>query len=400
MGQTIIHVDMDAFFAAVEVRDDPGLAGKPLIIGALPHERGVVSTCSYEARVFGVRSGMSIKDAYRCCPQGVYMHPDIRKYAAASAVIHEIWGGFTDTVEYVSLDEGYLEVTGSLAIFGGAERIGRAIKARTKAEAGLTCSVGIGYSMASAKLASEEDKPDGLFTIPDAEAFRALIADRGIRVLHGIGVKTAEKLNEMGIRVVRDVWANRQMLCEALGKHGQAIAEMADGIDRRRVTPHGVEDAKSIGREHTFQHDITDTAVLQSMLRLLAKELSVKLKLLGLYAQTVTLKVTYKDMKGITRAKTGDATNQALPVYRTAATLLDGIEKRPIRLIGISLSGLTDSDCRQLNLEDIGQAKQNRRKDKWEDTMLSLQKKFGASAVKTGSELASERYLRGKDDAE
>ena len=156
MERTIIHVDMDMFYAAVEIRDNSELAGKPLIIGALPHERGVVSTCSYEARTFGVRSAMSIKEAYKLCPHGIYMHPNGYKYIEASSQIHEIWGGYTDIIEYISLDEGFLDVTGSLCLFGGAAKIGHEIKSKVKSHTGLTCSVGIGYSLMSAKLASEE----------------------------------------------------------------------------------------------------------------------------------------------------------------------------------------------------------------------------------------------------
>ena len=395
MGNTIIHVDMDAFFAAVEVRDDPSLAGKPLVIGALPSERGVVSTCSYEARVFGVRSAMSIKEAYRLCPQAVYMHPHMHKYKQASDGIHAIWASYTDAVEYVSLDEGYLDVTGSLAIFGSAERIGREIKARTQAELGLTCSVGIGYSLAAAKLASEERKPDGFFAIPSAEAFKALVADRGIRVLHGIGARTAEKLEAMQIQTVRDIWRNADMLA-AFGKHGQHIVSIAEGIDDRAVTCG--EEAKSIGREHTFQRDITDIATLKSKLRLLAKELCLKLQTKGIYCQTITLKITYADMKSITRAKTGTATRDPLTVFTTVSSLLDAADKRPIRLVGISLSGLTDVEYAQLSLDNFKQANQSKRRDRLADTMLGLQQRFGAGTVKTGGELASEQYLQNSGD--
>jgi len=189
MNKTIIHVDMDAFYAAVEVRDNPELAGKPLIIGALPDERGVVSTCSYEARKYGVRSAMSIKTAYRLCPHGIYMHPNMHKYVAASNIVHKVWDTYTDLVEHISLDEGFLDVTNSAHLFGGAKRIGHEIKKRVKAEAGLTCSVGIGYSMMSAKLASEEKKPDGFFEIPNPESLKALIMDRSVRIIYGVGAK-------------------------------------------------------------------------------------------------------------------------------------------------------------------------------------------------------------------
>lgn len=393
--KTIIHVDMDAFYAAVEVRDNPDLAGKPLIIGALPSERGVVSTCSYEARKFGVRSAMSIKDAYRRCPQGIYMHPNMAKYKEASAKIHEIWGSYTSIVEYISLDEGYLDVTSSQKLFGGSAAIAREIKERTKRETGLTCSVGIGYNMTSAKLASEEKKPDGLFEIPNPEAFVDLIIDRNVRVLFGIGVKTAEKLERMDVRTVRDIRGNRQMVLRIFGKHGADIVALADGTDNRTVTPYYEEEAKSIGREHTFQEDITDFGYLKDALRLLARDLSNKIRFEGLYCRTVTLKITYYDMKQITRSKSGDATNQANEIFYTAASLLDTIDKNPIRLVGISLSNLTDTHghTRQLTLEDIGREQANQKKETLDKRLLDLQRRFGKDIIKTGSELGAENRM-------
>ena len=392
-GKTIIHVDMDAFFAAVEVRDNPELAGKPLIIGALPHERGVVSTCSYEARKFGVRSAMSIKEAYRRCPHGIYRHPDMAKYKEASARIHDIWGDYTDAVEYISLDEGYLDVTGTLHMHESALAIAREIKARTRAEVGLTCSVGIGYCMTAAKLASEEKKPDGLFAIPDREAFVALIIDRNVRILYGVGGKTAEKLEAAGIVTVRDVQRHRQRVADTLGKHGAQIVQLADGIDNRMVVPWYEAEAKSIGREHTFQTDITDYDHLRDTLTLIARKLSTTLRFAGLYARTITLKVTYADMRAVTRSKSGDATNRADSIYKTAAALLDNIEKRPIRLVGISLDHLGEGEERQLSFADLGKQEEEKRRAELDGKLLALQKKYGAGIVKNGNELAAEKRL-------
>lgn len=394
MSKTIIHADMDAFYAAVEIRDNPDLAGKPLIIGALPHERGVVSTCSYEARKFGIRSGMSIKDAYRRCPQGIYMHPNMQKNKAASAKLHEIWCSYTDIVEYVSLDEGYLDVTGSAHMFGGARRIALAIKERTRKETGLTCSVGIGYSMTSAKLASEEKKPDGLFEIPNPEFFINLIIDRNVKVLYGIGSKTAEKLQKVNIRTVRDIRHNRQKVIELLGRHGKQIVELADGIDNRSVTPYYEAEAKSIGKEHTFQQDITDFSYLKDFLILIARDLSIKIRLDGLYCRTITLKVTYWNMKSITRSKSGEATNQANEIYKIAASLLDTVEKNPVRLVGISLANLSETTLRQLTLDDISNMQTIKHKEDLEDKLLALQCKYGANIIKTGIELEAEKHLR------
>jgi DNA polymerase-4/DNA polymerase IV (DinB-like DNA polymerase) len=397
MNRTIIHVDMDAFYAAVEVRDDPGLRGKPLIIGALPHERGVVSTCSYEAREYGVRSAMSIKEAYRLCPHGVYMHPNMRKYIKASDCIHEIWLTYTDIIEFISLDEGFLDVTGSAAHFGGAVRVGRLIKERTVSETGLTCSVGIGYSKTSAKLASEEKKPDGFFEIPDPEALKTLIIDRNVRVIYGVGPKTAEALQGSGIQTVRDVLSNKEIVIRLLGNQGQQIINLAEGIDDRRVEPYYEAKAKSLGREHTFQQDVADFDYLRDALRLIARELSLKIRFEGKYIRTVTLKVKYANMKLITRSKSGDAINAARDIYDTAASMLDKVEKRPIRLIGISLSNFEESGFRQMTIEDISGKQGRKRKETLDNTLLELQRRYGGEVIKTGNEMIAEKRFEGDE---
>ena len=398
----IVHVDLDAFFAAVEVRDNPELAGKPLIIGALPSERGVVSTCSYEARKYGVRSAMSIKDAYRRCPHGIYMHPSMHKYKEASQQVHKIWSDYTDICEYVSLDEGFMDVTGSEHLFGGAANIGHEIKRRTLEDVGLTCSVGIGFSMMSAKLASEEDKPDGFFEIPTPQALRNLIIDRSVRTIYGVGAKTAGELQRIGIASVRHIYDNPQGVVALLGNHGKQIIELADGIDHRKVT--SSSEVKSIGTEQTFQQDTTDFGYLKDVLLLTAQKLSFDVKLKGIYAHTITLKVTYADMKSITRSKSGDATNGAQTIYETAAALLDKIERRPIRLIGITLSNFTTSPNMQMSLFDAGEGWpfpsgtvrpciRDEQKIKLDDALLRLQKKYGRSIVKTASVLDAEKRI-------
>ena len=391
MSMSIIHVDMDAFYAAVEVRDNPELQGKPLIIGALPHERGVVSTCSYEARKYGVRSAMSIKEAYRRCPFGIYMHPNGDKYHAASKLIHEIWLTYTDLVEFISLDEGFLDVTGSAHHFGGVRKIGHIIKERTKAELGLTCSVGIGYSMMSAKLASEEKKPDGFFEIPDAQALKSVIIDRNVRIIYGIGPKTAEVLQRGGILTVRDVLENKHKVLELLGNHGQHFIDLAEGKDDRRVTPYYEGEAKSISRETTFQQDITDIDYLKDALRLLAKELSLQIRFDAMFARTVTLKIRYSNMKLITRSKSGSAVNRAKDIYDIVSSLLDKVEKRPIRLVGIGLSGFDESDYQQMTLNDINTVQNVEKSETLDKTLLELQKKYGGDVIKSGNEIIAEK---------
>ena len=385
----IVHIDMDMFFAAVEIRDNAELAGKPLIIGALPHERGVVSTCSYEARKFGVRSAMSIKEAYRRCPHGIYMHPNGPKYVEASRQVHEIWDCYTDLAEYISLDEGFLDVTGSVGLFGGAEKIGREIKRRVKDETGLTCSVGIGYSMMSAKLASEEKKPDGFFQILTPEALRELIIDRSVRVIYGVGPQTEAELQKIGVRTVRELYGQRDAVARLLGSHGRQIVDLAEGVDNRVIA--APAKSQSFGKEITFQQDHSDREYLKDVLRLIARELSFQMRVDGMYAKTITLKVTYKDMKKITRSKSGDATNRASVIYNIAAALMDGIERRPIRLVGITLSGFTSGDNKQLSLFDDSEKRE--KSDRVDQVTMKLQRRYGMDIVKSGSELISEKRL-------
>ncbi|MDR2182733.1 MAG: DNA polymerase IV [Clostridiales bacterium] len=387
--RSIIHVDMDAFYAAVEVLFDPALAGKPLIIGALPSERGVVATCSYEARKFGVRSAMNIKEAYRLCPHGIYMHPNMDRYIAASRQIHAIWDDYTDLSEYVSLDEGYLDVTHSAQLFGGAMQIGRDIKERTQKDVGLSCSVGIGYSMMSAKIASEEGKPGGIFEIADARALLRLIVDRNVRVIYGVGVKSAATLAENGVRTVADVLENADKVRELLGKHGHDIVRLAEGVDARRVaTP---PKSKSLGKEHTFQKDVTNFGYLRDALLLMAKRLSFKIRIGGLSARTVTLKATYGNMVQVTRSKTGPHVSTTREIYEIAAALLDKIERRPIRLIGISLGGLTKEPVQQISLFDEAE---DGRLPPLQELLLELQYKYGLDKIATAAELLARENLR------
>ena len=387
---------MDAFFASVESRDHPELAGKPLIIGALPQERGVVSTCSYEARKYGVRSAMNIKEAYRRCPQGIYMHPDIRKYREVSAQLHEIWGTYTDVMEYISLDEGYLDVTGSIRLFGSARNIGQMIRERTRKEVGLPCSVGIGYSKATAKFASEEKKPDGFFEIPDQEFFRELIKKRKIEVLLGVGNRSSEKLHEMHIYTVQDLLENQKRVEEVFGKRGRQIVEIAQGIDEREVVPYYESEAKSISREHTFQQDSSDLEYLKSYLRIFAKELSLKLRSRGCYCQTVTLKITYASMKGITRSQTVEPTNSTETIYHTAAGLLEKIPFQPIRLIGIGTGNFTESKTEQISLWNLKDVEKENKKEELNQKLFGLQKKYGSGIIKTAAELEAETKIRMK----
>ena len=377
MDQIIIHVDMDAFYASVEIRDDPSLRGKPLIIGSLPHERGVVATASYEARKFGVHSAMNIKDAYRLCPMGVFMHPNFEKYRAVSNRLHEIWNEYASAAETIALDEAYLDVTETAGSWEKARQFAREIKRRTAEELRLTCSVGLAYSKTAAKTASEEKKPDGYFEIPTARDFVRLLQDRDVRVLYTVGEKTAEKLNRAGIRTVADIREKQKDVIRLLGRQGVWLTRLAFGEDDRRVTPYKPEDAKSISREITFQADVDDRDFLRDVLLLLSLSVERRAERVGLYGEGVTLKLTYDDMHTITRSRPLPSSRSAAMIWRETASLLDRTPERPVRLIGAGLSRLSGEDGRQLRFEDIYSDLSARQEEEIRTALQALQGRYG-----------------------
>jgi len=380
------------------VRDDPSLKGRPVIIGSLPGERGVVATCNYKAREYGIRSAMPINQAYKLCPHGHFMYPNMKKYQDVSEKIHKIWAQYTDKVEYIALDEGFLDVTASEKLFGSAKEIARLIKVRTWEELGLTCSVGVGYSMSSAKLASEEKKPNGYYEILTPEAMRALIAPRSVRVVYTVGPKTTQRLERIGVKTVADIYEFEDRVINVLGNHGRSIVNLAKGIDEREVDTR--TRGQSIGTEQTFQTDITDTDYLKDILRLIARKLSYDIMAKGLYAKTVTLKVTYPGMQTITRSMSGHGTQLALDIYRRIEDLFDKLEPKPVRLIGITLSNFTkekevSEEVVQLSLfETVEGKKPGRDKEKLNDVLLQLQQVHGQEILKSGSELAAQQHVK------
>lgn len=354
MGQIIIHVDMDAFYASVEIRDNPALRGQPLVIGSLPHERGVVATCSYEARTFGVRSGMNIKDAYRLCPQGIFMHPNFDKYKAVSEQLNAIWNTYATAAQRISLDEAYLDVTRQAGDWEGARRIGHLIKQRTLDEVHLTCSVGVAYSKTAAKMASEEKKPDGYFEIPTADDFVRLIMDRDVGVLYTVGAQTAKKLHDAGIMTVRDLRNQPDTVVRLLGKHGRWLVQVAHGEDDRPVQPYRPEDAKSVGREVTFQENVFNYELIKDVLFLLALSVERRANRYGLRGRGITLKLTYTNMRTISRSRAlPHSTASAVTIHREATTLLDAVHWDPVRLVGVSLYNLSDRDDGQTVMRDM-----------------------------------------------
>ncbi len=377
MKDIIIHVDMDAFYASVEVRDDPSLRCKPLIIGSLPTERGVVATASYEARKYGVHSGMNIKEAYRLCPQGIYRHPDFEKYRKVSHQLHEIWNTYSSASEYIALDEAYLDVTEQAVDLEGARRIAHEIKRRTREELHLSCSVGVAYSKTAAKTASEEKKPDGYFEIMTPEAFVDLIIDRKVSVLYTVGAKTAERLNRIGIYTVRDIRERQEDVIKALGKQGRWITQLAYGIDDRKVTPYRPEDAKSVSREITFQEDVSNFTLLDDILVLLALCVVNRVGRTGLHGKGVTLKITYADMKNITRSRLVTSADSPAVVYQETLDMLRQIEHRPVRLIGAGVYNLSPDIGRQMVMDDYLEDTASDREKLIEDRLAQLKEHYG-----------------------
>ena len=373
----IIHVDMDAFYASVEVRDNPALKGKPLIIGSLPQERGVVATCSYEARKFGVHSAMNIKEAYRLCPNGVYMHPNFEKYRAVSNQLHEIWNTYATASEYIALDEAYLDVTDSAGTWDRACEFAHLIKQRTQDELKLTCSVGVAYSKTAAKTASEEKKPNGYFEIPTAEDFVNLIIDRDVRVLYTVGAKTAEKLNRSGIRTVRDIQEHREEVIRSFGKQGEWITQIAFGMDDRKVSPYKPEDAKSISREITFQEDVDDYSFLTDVLLLLALSVERRAERVNLYGEGVTLKLTFSDMKSITRSRLIPSSRSAVTIYEEATKLLEQAPQKAVRLVGVGIYHLVGEYGRQLRFDDFMPEVKEQQEEKTRAALEKLHQRYG-----------------------
>ncbi len=357
--RAISHVDMDAFYASVEQRDRPELRGRPVIVGADPKGRGVVSACSYEARVFGVHSAMPISRAYRLCPHAVYLPVDMDKYVAVSAQIMAILGEFTPLVEPVSVDEAFLDLTGTQTLWGPAVEAVRRIKARIRDETGLTASAGLAANKFVAKVASDLEKPDGLVVVePGREA--EFLAPLPIERLWGVGKVTAKELAALGISTIGQL----QRLAPAalvarLGPHGPDLLALAVGRDARPVEP--FSPPKSMGAETTFERDCRDPARLEETLRFQAERVARELRADGLAACRVTLKLRWADFRTLTRSHTGDPTEDGLEIYRRAATLLARERLvQPVRLIGVSASTFRPSASGQLPLLDPAAVRRER----------------------------------------
>ena len=339
----IIHVDMDMFYAAVEMRDRPELRGKPLVVGGRPDSRSVATTANYEARKFGIHSGMSCAQARRLCPSCLFIPPDFKKYHQVSEQIHAIFHEYTDLVESVSLDEAYLDVTRNTRNEPSATRLAREIKARIFAATGLTASAGVAANLFVAKIASDARKPDGLCVVRPEQVMDFIRPLPVIRI-PGIGRVTDARLLQLGIRTVADLEARPlEFLERQFGKFGRYLFDIARGIDESPVTPW--RERQSYGAEETFPRDILEKEALLAFLQECARRVFEELKEEGKLARTVTLKIKYSDFQTVTRRQTFERF-LARPdeIFRAAGELLERTEagRRPVRLAGISLANFQE----------------------------------------------------------
>ncbi len=397
MARKILHIDMDAFFAAVEQMDNPLYRGKPVIVGADPRGRGVVSTCSYEARKFGVRSAMPIGEAFRRCPHGVFVPVRGERYAEVSRQIMKILAEYTPLVEPLSLDEAFLDLTGSERIFGPIEEIGRQIADRIESEVGLTASIGIAPNKFLAKLASDLRKPKG-FVIISMENVSEILEDLPVTKLWGVGPKTAEQLSKLGIRTIGMLRkATPDLIAKTLGEAGVDLYRLAQGQDERPVEPDG--EAKSIGHETTFQVDTDDRQYLAGVLLWLSEQVARRLRQHCLKGRTITLKLRDCDFKTLTKRTTlEEATDYEETIYREALKLANevnwGVKK--VRLIGVSVSGFGSVNSTQLGLfeEDSRPVEIGKDLGNLHRTVDELRDRFGEEIVTKGTILHIKRQVK------
>jgi nucleotidyltransferase/DNA polymerase involved in DNA repair len=380
-NRQVVHVDMDAFYAAVEQLDHPEFRGRPVIVGADPKEgrgRGVVSTASYEARIFGVHSAMPISQAYRHCPHAIYLPVRMARYHEISERILAIFQRYTDIVEPLSIDEAFLDVHGSTMLFGSVEDIASRIKQDIRHEEHLIASVGVAPNKFLAKLASDLSKPNG-FMVLQASDVEAFLRDLPVSRLWGVGKKTTQQMEALGLRTIGQVaQGSKSQLIRRFGGLGSHIWRLAHGIDERPVTPHRLP--KSIGAETTFAEDTGDAEILRRTLLALAEKVGQRLRADGYMARKVTLK--YRDAEFVTRTRThalAEPTAVAIDLYRVVLQLLNVVPNpgRKVRLLGVAASELTSVEQQQLPL--FSEAIHKRlRAERAED---AIKARFGPQAI-------------------
>ncbi len=381
--RAILHVDMDAFYASVEQFDNPELAGQPVIVGGAGG-RGVVAAASYEVRRFGVHSAMPMREALKRCPHAVVVRPRMKRYREISGRVFEIFGEFTDLVEGLSLDEAFLDVTGSTGLFGSAEAMAREIKNRIRVRTGLTASVGVSHNKLLAKLASEMNKPDGLAMIRPAEV-TTILDPMPVRRLHGIGAKTAARLEQQGIHTLGQLRrAPESVLWPLFRRDTREMRERASGIDDRPVVSDAPE--KQISSEETFDVDIKDHEELRQRLAHLADRTAERLRARQLKAGMISIKVRRRDFETYTRQKSfSPPTQETRLVVQVATELLNRwLDEQPraaVRLLGVGVSDL--APAQQL---DLFTTRESAESGKLDETLDRIRGKYGTEALKRGSD--------------
>lgn len=387
MSSLLLHVDLDAFFAAVEQRDHLEWRGLPLVVGAEPGRRGVVATCSYEARRYGVRSAMPISEAVRRLPaETVYVRPNMPRYARVSRQVMGVLETISPVVEKVSIDEAYLDISGLERLVGPPEVIGQQAKAAIREAVGLTASVGIGPNRLIAKLASEHQKPDGLTVVP-ADRVWDFLDPMPISALRGVGLKTAPRLERIGLRTVGDV---RRLSLEELRRHlgarsGTQVHLQAHGIADGRVYPS--TERKSISKETTFAEDVTDPAVLKDTLRWAAQEIAYLARHERRRGLVVTLKIRFRPFETHTRSRTlKTPTANDVELFRTGWGLFEGQPwaGKPVRLIGLGISGWEADTGVQQDLFDTDAREFGPRQERLHETLDAIRERFGRGTIQRG----------------
>ncbi|MFO8166063.1 MAG: DNA polymerase IV [Desulfatiglandales bacterium] len=382
MARTILHIDMDAFFAAIEVQNNSSLKGKPVIVGGTSR-RSVVSTASYEARKFGIHSAMPLFKAKEKCPHGVFLPVRIDEYKMVSRKIMNLLHDFTPLVEQVSIDEAYLDITGTEHLFGCPKGIAKQIKKRIGEETGLTCSIGIAPNKFMAKIASDMNKPDGLTIIlaGEVEKFLSILP---VRKLPGVGKRMAEDLRHHNIKTVGDVKQfTRGQLFKDLGKFGSRLYDLANGRDDSAVVPS--RETKSISSEETLEQNTTDLTYLKGLINCHADIVGHRLRAEGLKGKTITLKIKLEDLSEMSSSRTIRNPTYDSKVIRNYAVrqLIDYPLKKKVRLIGVAVSNLTvGNQDLQMSLFENGDKTGKERKV--DEAMDEIQGKFGGKIIKRG----------------
>jgi nucleotidyltransferase/DNA polymerase involved in DNA repair len=407
-ARSILHIDMDAFFAAVEILDNPEYRGKPVVIGADPKGgkgRGVVSTASYEARVFGIHSAMPISQAYRRCPHAIFLPGRPHRYGEISRQVMSILKDFSPTIQQISIDEAFLDITQTAGPMGGPLAVAKKIKQRIKDEIGLAASIGMAGNKFVAKVASDLQKPDGL-TVCEPGAEKEFLAPLPIGRLWGVGKKTEEHLTKLGFRTIADIAATSQdFLAKKFGKWGSHLWQLANGIDDRPVEEWGPQ--KSISHEHTYEVDQDDVAVLEHTLWSLADGLSLEMRDANLKGSCLTLKIRLEGFISFTRQRGLSAyTNDAVTMRDVALELFRKFDRqgKRVRLLGIGMSRLNNESDQaedgstaalknsgeQLDLFSensplLRQAQQSNHSEKIGELIDTLRNKYGEGSAMRGS---------------